>query len=279
MTSLNRYKGNGIKFLHSVDESPDDKNFKLHVHDDYELYCVVSGNVGYVVEGRVYKLTHGSLMIMRSAEIHKLIVYGNEKYERYTLNFTPELLQRYGFDRSVLDAFLLRDIGEQNQYMPEEFSGVTPLGVFRQMERSMSLMADEQAAVAYLAALLYSVNTVFRGRTEIASACTDVFEKKLISYINEHIFEDISLGSISEQMHMSPSQINRIFNKITGTSVYNYILSKRLVYAQGMIMRGENANVASQSCGFKDYSSFFRLYKKRFGKSPTGSKSENMIIM
>ena len=73
---------------------------------------------------------------------------------------------------------------------------------------------------------------------------------------------------------MSPSQINRIFNKITGTSVYNYVLSKRLVYAQGMIMRGEGAGSACVACGFRDYSSFFRQYKKRFGTPPSSLNNE-----
>lgn len=277
MATLSGYNGKGIKFSHSVDECPNDGDFMLHVHDDYELYCVVSGNVGYVVEGRIYELTPGSLMIMRSAEIHKLLVYGNERYERFTLNFAPEFLLKYGFDRSILDAFLLRDIGEQNRYSADEFSGIEPLGVFRQMETSMRGDPSEATVAAYVSALLCAVNTVFHTRLDALPTHSDNFEKKLISYINEHLLADVSLKSISEHMHMSSSQINRIFNKMTGTSVYNYVLSKRLVYAQGMILRGENANIACQACGFKDYSSFFRLYKKRFGVSPAESRKGSIL--
>ena len=86
---MKNYATEGFKFAHTVDDTPVDGDFKLHVHDDFELFCVVSGNVGYVVEGSEYELPSGSIMIMRSAEIHRLIVKGDERYERYIINFSP----------------------------------------------------------------------------------------------------------------------------------------------------------------------------------------------
>ena len=100
----------------------------------------------------------------------------------------------------------------------------------------------------------------------------DDIGKKLIWYVNENLTQEISLDSISEYIHMSPSQVNRVFRKLTGTSVYDYILSKRLIMAQEMISMGEGSISASQKCGFKDYSSFYRLYKKRMGGAPCEAK-------
>ncbi len=270
--TIERYKWDGIVFSRSIDEHPVAENFKIHVHTDYEIFCVVSGNVDYLVEGRIYELSAGSIMIMRNAETHRLLVRGDEKYERYVLNFSPDLLSKYGFDSSLLDVFTLRPLGEDNLYLPTEFSGLDPLGLFRQMSATFEISDKEEAAVAYLSALLFSINTVYYTRKELDRAVKSGFEKKIIEYVNRHLLDDITLSSISEELHMSPSQINRIFNRMTGTSVYNYVITKRLVYAQGMIQKGESAQSACQSCGFKDYSSFFRLYKKRFGHSPAKEK-------
>ena len=265
---MDKYKSSLIGYSHNVSEEPHDSDFKLHVHKDYEFFCVVSGNVGYVVEGRVYPLRPGSLMLMRNAEIHKLIVYENERYERYTLNFSPELLLSRGFSPSIMDAFTKRGLGERNLYEPTDFSGITPLGIFRQIEALDGKMVNDDFLSAYVSALLCAVNTAFYGKEPDAKAEEVGFEQRVIDYINEHILDDISLNDVANEMHISASQLNRIFNKLTGTSVYNYILSKRLVYARGLIERGEGAISACQSCGFKDYSSFYRLYKKRFGCSP-----------
>lgn len=270
--TIEKYSGDGIKFSHAITEAPNDSNYKLHIHDDYEILCVASGNVGYTVEGSAYDLPPGCVVIMKSAEMHKLVVHGEEKYERYIINFKPEVLYRYGFDRSILDAFLLRSVGDKNLYLPEDFNGIEPLGIFRQISAGLTRVSGEMLIVSNLSALLCAINTVFYRGNDIRKNDSDSYEKSVISYINEHLLEDKSLSMLSEEMHVSVSQLNRIFHKMTGTSVYNYMLTKRLVYAQGMIYRGESATNACQSCGFRDYSSFFRLYKKHFGKAPTADK-------
>ena len=146
------------------------------------------------------------------------------------------------------------------------------------MKESCLSGAPESVIVAYMAALLSALNNSFYSRKPTEPRRRDDFEKRLVDSINDRILEDVSLTSLSEELHMSASQINRIFKKTMGTSVYSYIVSKRLVMAQGMISRGERASEASQACGFKDYSCFYRLYKKRFGVSPTETKKHSLPI-
>ena len=93
--------------------------------------------------------------------------------------------------------------------------------------------------------------------------------REILAYVNENLTEKITLEKISASVHMSRSQVNRIFRRLTGTSVYDYIVSKRLILVQERMAKGENASFAASACGFRDYSSFYRLYKKRFGTAPT----------
>lgn len=278
MARLEKYRGSGFILTHSVDDFPEDQSFPLHVHEDYELLCVAEGKVGYVVEGQVYDLRSGSLVLMRSAETHKLLVNRSERYERYTLNFRPELLAEHGFPAELLSAFTERGLGERNQYHPSEFFGIEPLGVFRQMCADCAAFGAEVAVPAHLVSLLCAINGAFLQKKESPTAAEDDMGRRIIDYINEHLTEELSLSVISDQIHMSTSQINRVFRKLTGTSVYHYIVSKRLVVAQGMIAKGESATAAGQACGFRDYSSFYRLYKKRFGTAPTTGKKKIMQI-
>ena len=271
MSRINHFEIPGLHLVYGVDERPDDSSFSVHVHDDYELHCVAAGKVGYMVEGRIYDLRPGGMMLMRRAESHRLLVNGNERYERYTLNFRPEVLESHGLSPKLMDAFDHRGLGERNLYLPTEFHGIEPLGVFRQMLESCQTLPAEDVLVPYLAALLSAVNTVFYEHTDTRYSDEEL-GRRLINYINDNLFEELSLGVISENIHMSPSQINRVFRALTGTSVYQYILSKRLIVAQELIAKGESAVSASQRCGFRDYSSFYRLYKKRFNTSPTAIK-------
>ncbi len=271
MSEIIRYEIPGLKLAYGVDEHPDDSSFAVHVHDDYELHCVASGKVGYMVEGRIYDLRPGGLMLMRQAESHRLLVNGSERYARYTVNFRPEILEGHGFSPEIMMAFHNRGLGERNLYLPGEFQGIEPVGLLRQMIADCEVMPVETVLVSHLATLLCAVNSVFLGQPELRYA-EEELGRKLINYINDHLFEELSLSMISDAIHMSASQINRVFHGLTGTSVYQYILSKRLIVAQEMIAKGESAVSASQKCGFRDYSSFYRLYKKRLGTSPTAAK-------
>ncbi|MFR7743955.1 MAG: hypothetical protein ACLU3I_12215 [Acutalibacteraceae bacterium] len=60
----------------------------------------------------------------------------------------------------------------------------------------------------------------------------DGVASELINYINQELFSKISLATIGQRFFLSKSQINRIFRKATGSSVWEYILIKRLFAAR-----------------------------------------------
>ena len=269
----NIYDNKGITLDHTKVNAPNDKSYVLHVHNDYEMLCYVSGKVKYLVEGQEYSMYPGCLMLMRPAETHKLIVTGKGEYERYVLNFHADALRSIGMSDSILTAFTNRDLGEKNQYLSTEFTGIQPLDFFRQIEAQCHTIDPGQSMLSNLAALLCAVNTAFYAKDSRETVSEDDnIGKKLISYVNDNLTGELSLEGVSEYIHMSPSQVNRTFRKLTGTSVYDYVLSKRLIMVQELIALGEGAIAASQKCGFKDYSSFYRLYKKRTGSAPGDAK-------
>ena len=272
MAMVERYCRDGVIMTHSIDETPKDAEFPMHVHDSYELYCFVSGKASYMVEGRIYDLRTGSILLMRSAETHKLIVNGSGRYERYVLHFRPEFLIDRGFSEDLFAPFLNRGLGERNLYLPSEFPDIKPIDFFVKCFREIEILPKEEVVAANLSSFLCAACAAFKGRVEPPYEEDRDIGREVIDYINANLSEELSLEVISREVHMSPSQIGRVFRKLTGTSVYDYVISKRLIVAQELISKGENATEAAQRAGFRDYSAFYRLCKKRLGVSPTESK-------
>ena len=54
----------------------------------------------------------------------------------------------------------------------------------------------------------------------------------------------------------------------------DYIIRKRIAYAQQLLLNGVSAAQAGTAAGFGDYTSFNRAYKKHFGCSPNHDKRE-----
>ncbi len=267
-----QYRGRGISLDYTKKSDPLADDFELHVHRQYEVLCFVSGNVSYLVEGREYELHSGCIMIMRPAELHKLVVKGKGEYERFVFHFDGEIVGKMGMTDSMLSAFNNRELGEKNRYLAGELGGFDTVGFFKQLFEECSADDPEQTILANLGCLLCAIRYAFLKNDSADTLPSDGFGRELIAYVNENLTEPISLRSVSEHTHMSPSQVNRIFKSLTGTSVYDYVLSKRLIMARELIAKGEGAVSASQKCGFGDYSSFYRLYKKRIGRAPTENK-------
>lgn len=266
MATIEKYEGGGFSVSHSFDTNPVDEHFKYHIHDRYELYCLVKGRVGYVIEGHYYKLRPGTVLVIRQGEAHKLVVNERDEYERYVLIFRPEIFS--AFSASLLKPFTDRGLGVRNLYLSSEL-GVSAITMFEKIFKEAPFSCPLDAVISNISALLSSVGVAFSNNNSEHNNTENDLGHSIISYINENLSGDLSLETISRIIHLSPSQINRIFKKITGTSIHDYILSKRLILFQEKLSSGKTATIASQECGFKDYSSFYRLYKKRFGVSPT----------
>lgn len=264
MAILEHFEGEGFSFSHSLDEEPRDSYFPLHIHDDNELFCLIKGDVGYIVEGRKYKLYPGTLLLMRSSESHKLIVNSSAKYERYVINFQSDFLLQNGFDSSLLSPLTSRELGQKNRYSPKDFENFSPISFFEKLEHEAKVITPKCAVLSNLSALLSAVNVAFLKKSN-----KDTDEGGIIAYINENLTKDLSTKDIAAFAHLSPSQLSRVFKRLSGTSVHEYILSKRLILFHERLREGMGVIEASAQCGFHDYSAFYRLYKKRFGTSPT----------
>lgn len=264
MAILDHLDGEGFSFSHSCDKEPQDSYFPLHIHDDNELFCLVKGDVGYIVEGRRYKLYPGTMLLMRSSESHKLIVNSSLEYERYVINFKSDFLLQNGFDKSLLSPLTDRELGQKNRYSPKDFDNLSPLSFFEKLEREAKIISPKCAVLSNLSSLLSAVNVAFLKKSN-----KDSDEGGIIAYINENLTKDLSVEEIASFAHLSSSQLSRIFKELSGTSVHEYILSKRLVLFHQRLREGMGVIEASAQCGFHDYSAFYRLYKKRFGSSPT----------
>jgi len=100
----------------------------------------------------------------------------------------------------------------------------------------------------------------------------------ILKYINENLNEDLSIESLSSGFYMSRYYLMHRFKEQTGYTVHSYILQKKLIMAHSLIKKGRPINEVSAECGFGDYSSFVRAFKKMFGLSPRNYYKSLVII-
>ncbi|MCH4206952.1 MAG: AraC family transcriptional regulator [Solobacterium sp.] len=97
----------------------------------------------------------------------------------------------------------------------------------------------------------------------------------VIRYINEHLSEDLPLSLLAETAHFSTQHLLREFKSVMGISIHRYIMAKRLLTAHQYLESGMSASETASSCGFNDYSAFYRANQKHYHCAPSASvKSE-----
>lgn len=114
------------------------------------------------------------------------------------------------------------------------------------------------------------ISRAFSARKDTKKTTFQTAEQRMVMYVNEHLFNELSVPMLAEHFYLSTSQFSRVFRKATGAAPWEYITRKRLIAAREKIQNGSSAHSASEQCGFSDYSAFYRAYVKHFGCAPKG---------
>lgn len=250
----------------------DISSISIHHHDFYECYLFISGDVTYLIEGKSYSLIPGDLLLINSRELHQAVINSKKaKYERIVLWISKSFLQELSTDKTDLSLcfegqdrknVLRGDIGFQ-QNITTLLTKLLYLEYYKEIGRDILYKA-------YIIELMVHINN-FCFNSEIHF---DIDMKKsnlidkVIEYINKHIEEDITLDILSEHFFISKFYLSREFKRYTGATIHRYIMQKKLIEAEELILMDVPIIDVYKQCGFGDYSNFFRAFKAEYGVTP-----------
>jgi AraC family transcriptional regulator len=78
-----------------------------------------------------------------------------------------------------------------------------------------------------------------------------------------------SLRQLAGSVGMSTFHFARVFSELVGTAPHQYLLRTRLRNAAQMLQQGASVTDTCFACGFQNLSHFVRLFRRRFGTSPS----------
>lgn len=239
--------------------------FPAHTHRYYEIYCFLSGDIMFSVEGNLYPLEPGDIMIFNKTETHHIILHGNAPYGRMCVHFSPTSDLDLDFGQTLLAPFKDRVFGMHNLYPARMSPDSKRMYYIEQICNTDDVIKKQ----VYLMVLLQELAEDFPKIQDSLIVPSKSSISNVTHYINTHITESLSTEHLCEQFYISKSQLHRNFKNVLGITVGEYILSKRLVLAQNLIQKGKRPTSIYLECGFQDYSGFFKAYKKKFGHAPS----------
>lgn len=251
------------------------KDVELHHHDFFEVFFLISGDVRYTIESRVYHLMPGDLLLISPKELHQICIRNEmAAYERFVLWIDPQMLQRLSTETTDLTKNLDADHSTRGNLLrlrPEDRAMMQQLFSHLWEETDSDRYGADLMRENIVSLILVQLNRLadkdsvhnFEEVTHSSKAVSQV-----VDYINLHYGEQLSLDMLAAQVFVSKYHLSHEFNRQVGTSVYRYIQKKRLLIARQLLAQGNKPNQIYLQCGFKDYAGFYRAFKNEYGVAP-----------
>ena len=257
---------NSFEIFHYLDIKT--RHMEVHFHNFYEVFLFLDGDVDYWVEGSVYHLKSGDILLINPTELHKpLPKEETNTYERIVLWIDKAYLA--SIENGMLEKCFQED-KKLYRLTSAERNEILPLFDRLVSEYHKEDFAAKPCAYGILLQLLTQLNRLSISRNSASSEkyITSTFISEVLSYIGEHYSENLSLDDLAAHFFVSKYYLSHEFKKSVGTGIHRYIILKRLNIAYSMLNNGISPTEVSHLCGFKDYTNFFRNFKAEYGVSP-----------
>lgn len=244
-----------------------------HTHTYYEFYLFLEGDIMLEIDGNLYPLTPGDVILIPPGIPHHAVFNGDDvPYRRFVFWVRTEYLEKLARTSSSY-SYLIHRASDRKEYIFHNdmiaFHAIQSR-VFELIEEMHEQRFGKEDAVSlYVCSLILHLNRIAyeQEHPKCPKGKRSLYQD-LLSYIDEHLDEDLSLENLAEQFYVSKYHIAHIFKENIGCSTHQYITKKRLEACRNALSSQERINSVYLLYGFRDYSSFYRAFQKEYGMSP-----------
>lgn len=237
---------------------------------NYGFLFVVRGEARFCVnESAMYMLHAGSVFHAAPGMTLDAQVIGGSEFEYYTVFYTmDDRKEPPGADSACeLDVHFKLEPGVR----PEE---AEMLSVLHQQYRATEGITTLQVK-SLLLQLLYQVLLRSRQRDSASGASHRSSIEDAVAYIHGHYMKPLTLDELAELHGMNVKQFSYFFHKYIGVRPIDYVIQHRMERA-GELLRGGTYPIrdVAFSVGYANSLYFSRLFRKRFGVSPSEYRND-----
>lgn len=230
-----------------------------HIHDFYELYINLSGDVSFLVEDHIYPISRGDIIVTAPNEIHRCLYHSDTMHEHFciwirALPFATDLL-RQDFERHKL---LVLSEEDKERVIDACFAFYRS-----RTDGSVSAFGGVKSFFEILELICAQKDHTIQGQS-LPSGFAEIVE-----YISQHYTESsCTVAQLCEKFYISKSTLCRRFRRHFQTTPSDYIEAKRFSEAKKLLGSGFSVQSACLYSGFSDCSYFIMRFRHKFGVTP-----------
>lgn len=243
-----------------------------HLHNEFEITCVIEGEGTFWIDGQEYPVKQGDLLFIPSGSIHLAMKTKSVPAAFFSIVFSPDffcmsmanrIAEKY--IKPVLNRSLLfkTHLDGTEQWHKEALQATHQIASFY-AKKDCELLC--QSALLQLWHLFYHhKETIDEKKTFLPSLRL----KESIDYMHTHFSEQITIHELAAISNMSDSHYSRTFREYMKISPIEYLIQLRVQESAKKLKESDlPIGEVALACGFHDFSYFGKHFRKRMNCSP-----------
>lgn len=232
---------------------------KPHFHATKEFLFVSEGEQPVVCGGEAETLSAGEIYFTDSFSLH---YYAKSEAEGYVLLISNHYLtyfNEYLKDKTFPSLLKNKEVNKQ---------------LFDLVEEWYENAEDDLGNVAYVYKL-FSILVKEYGVVDVVKKNQDDVIRKMLEYVEKNYMYDIDLTSMASHIKYSVVYCSKLWNGYIKESFRDYVNRCRVYHINEVLLSKKEKKSILQIAfdnGFNSQSTFYRAYKKVYGKLPSQDK-------
>ena len=236
-------------------------NEDLHAHEFCEIMFVLSGMGEVQIGEEIFPIRQGDLLVYNPRVSHREYTKGNASVEFAFFGLT---------DLRIHDL-------PPDHLLPEGCSPIIHTGdraqsfqtCFRSLvEEAESKLPYSEVMSGYWAKLILVGILRQLNRDEQTLVRNDIFSR-IYTYISENFAHIDSIDTLCRELFVSKYYISHVFKKYAGKPPIHFVTQCRISHAKKLLHETDlPIGEISALCGYTDYTSFFKVFKRLEGITP-----------
>jgi len=243
----------------------------VHWHDEVEIIYVKKGNITIYIQEDIFPAGPGDLFFVNTGELH-FMESDDMGVEYYTLLFPLEFLSFQIED--ALETEVFRPLRQKKLLFPSLLEDEQAKKQVRKMIQEMIAVNDEKETGYQLRtriSLLEVIEYMMREEAFLQPSFVNTtdMQRELITFIQKHYTEKITLGMLAKEFHLSEKYVSWYFKEHFSISFMQYVLHLRMSRAKDLLVSTDSPiTEVALSCGYPSVNLFIRNFKEVHGVTP-----------
>lgn len=248
--------------------------FECHFHQETELTRILSGEMYYQANDRVFLLREGDMVFVNSEVMHAGWQKDGSSCLYQTLNFATVMVSGHENSR-IEEKYVLPLLRESpipylvlRKNCPDDRSVCALLSELYETTRARK-DGYELLVKAFLCRFWHHLYTVAKDRGTLSRDLNAEAVKKSISFMEKRYTEKLTLADLAGACGFSRSEFCRTFRRYTGRTPFSYLQHLRVRRSLSLLADCSLpvTEVAARS-GFAGASYYAEIFRRYFGMSP-----------